>query len=78
MLVLSSRIGNTLAIKIGCIGNMLFLSYSCIVGNTFVPELSGCYWNILVLNAVVVLGTCLLQISNVLKLSVFYWEHACS
>ncbi len=31
-LVLSSRIGN-----------MLVLSYSCIVGNMLVPELSGCY-----------------------------------
>ncbi len=34
MLVLSSLIGYML----GCIGNMFVLSYSCIVGNTLVPE----------------------------------------
>ncbi len=46
-LVLSSRFGNMLVLKLLVVlGTWLFLSYCCIVGNTLVPELS-------------VIGTCL-------------------
>ncbi len=64
---------------------MLVLSQSCIVGNMLVPELSGCYWNMLVLKAVVVLGTCLFLSCLVVIGNMFvpeqsghYLEHACS
>ncbi len=61
------------------------LSYSCIVGNTLVPELSGCYWIMLVLKAVVALETCLflsclVVIGNMIdpEQSGCYLEDACS
>ncbi len=64
---------------------MLVLSQSCIVGNMLVPEIPGCYWNMLVLKAVVVLGTCLflsclVVIGNMLvpEQSSHYLEDACS